>query len=308
MVQRFSLVVRGKVQGYLNSQLVKILSNDLSRLPSIHNHHVVVVVRGDNDTADRYFVVKSVNIGTNSVNCIETDAYCLVSVFSHNTKYFISKNVFNSSQNEVNIFIDFEFTGLHNGTTAISFGAVSDYNVDTFYGKFEDYEQKQIDEWVDKNVLPNVKNGNYVAEKIIVSKDFTGTSGDFDEVGEMFICWLNEHYEGYTINFIADVSYYDAVLLFDMINAGSKTVEPKFKYMPVCDDMNTYIANYTMMSIAEAFDINRESLLEKIWGSEIDKNVQYDVIQRITNNTALKHNSLYDAYVSYIIAALLSLV
>lgn len=51
------------------------------------------------------------------------------------------------------LFFDTEFTGLHRNTTLISIGLVSE-NGRTFYAEFNDYDQKQLDDWVRANVLP----------------------------------------------------------------------------------------------------------------------------------------------------------
>lgn len=53
------------------------------------------------------------------------------------------------------IFFDTEFTGLHQKTTLISLGMVSDCGK-TFYAELTDYDQKQIDSWLQKNVIDNL--------------------------------------------------------------------------------------------------------------------------------------------------------
>ena len=53
------------------------------------------------------------------------------------------------------VFLDTEFTGLHQNTTLISIGCV-DENDNSFYITLEDYNKKQIDDWLQKNVLDNL--------------------------------------------------------------------------------------------------------------------------------------------------------
>jgi len=53
------------------------------------------------------------------------------------------------------IFFDMEFTGLHQKTTPISIGCISEDNK-TFYGEFNDYDKKQINSWLQKNVMRNL--------------------------------------------------------------------------------------------------------------------------------------------------------
>lgn len=53
------------------------------------------------------------------------------------------------------IFLDTEFTGLHQGTTLISIGLISEDDR-TFYGELTDYDKTQIDEWLQNNVINNL--------------------------------------------------------------------------------------------------------------------------------------------------------
>lgn len=53
------------------------------------------------------------------------------------------------------VFFDTEFTGLHQFTTLISLGLVSECGK-TFYAEFNDYDPLQIDDWLQKNVIDNL--------------------------------------------------------------------------------------------------------------------------------------------------------
>lgn len=50
------------------------------------------------------------------------------------------------------IFFDTEFTGLHQNTTLISIGLISECGK-TFYAEFTDYDKSQIDDWLQENVI-----------------------------------------------------------------------------------------------------------------------------------------------------------
>lgn len=56
------------------------------------------------------------------------------------------------NQMKTKIFFDTEFTGLHQGTTLISIGFVSECDK-TFYAELTDYDKEQINDWIDQNVL-----------------------------------------------------------------------------------------------------------------------------------------------------------
>jgi hypothetical protein len=53
------------------------------------------------------------------------------------------------------LFLDTEFTGLHQNTTLISLGIISDTGK-KFYAEFNDYDDSQIDEWLTDNVLKHL--------------------------------------------------------------------------------------------------------------------------------------------------------
>lgn len=53
------------------------------------------------------------------------------------------------------LFLDTEFTGLHQHTTLISIGIVS-ADGRKFYAEFTDYDKNQIDVWLKENVLDNL--------------------------------------------------------------------------------------------------------------------------------------------------------
>ena len=53
------------------------------------------------------------------------------------------------------IFLDEEFTGLHQKTTLISIGLISDSGK-KFYGELNDFDKDQIDDWLQENVIDNL--------------------------------------------------------------------------------------------------------------------------------------------------------
>lgn len=53
------------------------------------------------------------------------------------------------------VFLDTEFTGLHQNTTLVSIGLVAE-NGDTFYAELTDYDESQVDSWLQKNVINNL--------------------------------------------------------------------------------------------------------------------------------------------------------
>lgn len=57
----------------------------------------------------------------------------------------------------MNIYFDMEFTGLHQNTTPISIGLISECGKYSFYAEFTDFNQSQCDDWINKNVIDNLE-------------------------------------------------------------------------------------------------------------------------------------------------------
>lgn len=55
----------------------------------------------------------------------------------------------------MNIYWDCEFTGLHQHTTLISIGLVAE-DGQRFYAELVDYDARQVDEWIQKNVIEHL--------------------------------------------------------------------------------------------------------------------------------------------------------
>ena len=54
------------------------------------------------------------------------------------------------------IFLDTEFTGLHQHTTLISLALVSESG-EEFYAEFNDYDRNQVDDWLEHNVIRHLE-------------------------------------------------------------------------------------------------------------------------------------------------------
>ena len=174
------------------------------------------------------------------------------------------------------IFFDTEFTGLYKNTELISIGLIAE-NGYTFYGEITNYDKSQVDNWIQENVINNLKyNGNY---KIEESKENYEISMDFEEVSLALNKWLKQFDE---VEWVSDVCHYDMVLLIDLLtNHGCALDLPYGKINSACHDINQDIAEAYHISEISAFDKSREKILK-------DSNIEI---------TGEKHNSLYDAKV-----------
>lgn len=174
----------------------------------------------------------------------------------------------------MNIYFDTEFSGLHKDTTLISMGLVSE-NGKELYLEFTDYNKTQCDDWIKENVLNNtIMEGNSSVTDIVLD-EMDYHKGDKQTLKGVLLHWLSQFD---SVELVSDVCHYDMVLFIDVF--GTAFDLPK-NVCPVCYDINMDIAKEYNVALVDAFDMNREMLLE-----EFDKVVK-----------GSKHNSLYDAKV-----------
>ncbi len=165
------------------------------------------------------------------------------------------------------VFFDTEFTGLHQKTSLISIGLISE-DEQTFYAEFTDYKAIQCDEWIINNVLKNLKykpdedRGLYD----ISGKDTT-TYGHTRFVVERLEKWLNQ-FE--SIELWSDCLAYDFVL-FNELWGHAFNIPKNIYYIP--------------------FDI---CTLFKI--KNIDPDISREVFTGMVDGSQ-KHNALWDAKV-----------
>lgn len=176
----------------------------------------------------------------------------------------------------MNIYFDTEFTGLHKDTTLISIGMVAD-NGKAFYAEFTDYDASQVNNWITDNVISKLKfnNSDNFVRRI---GNVIEVKGDKEQIREELIEWLASFDE--RVQFVSDVCHYDFVLLIDLI-AGHALKLPDF-ISPTCHDINQDIAIFYNISELEAFDKNRENIVNEYFLACSDDE---------------KHNALADARV-----------
>lgn len=162
------------------------------------------------------------------------------------------------------IFFDTEFTGLHQNTTLISIGIVSDCGK-TFYAELTDYDKGQVDEWLQKNVIDKLLNS------LMLKNSFEGTKNvrclcDTPMLNKYLTNWLSQFEE---IEVWSDCLSYDWVL-FNQIFGHAFNIPKNVYYIP--------------------FDI---CTLFKVKG--IDPDINREIFSEYKGTDANKHNALHDA-------------
>lgn len=179
------------------------------------------------------------------------------------------------------IFFDTEFTGLHKNTTLISIGLI-DEDGRTFYAEFSDYDDLQVDEWINNNVIKHLKWSKEGPTENFVNINDSGWEvyGDTVYIKEALKYWLTKYD---SVELVSDVCHYDMVLFIDIF--GDAFCLPD-TVNPACHDINQDIAKYYGISEKEAFDKSREEIAAEY--------------REVKGN---KHNALYDAKVIKVIYA-----
>ncbi len=170
------------------------------------------------------------------------------------------------------IFLDTEFTGLHQKTTLISLAMVAE-NGEEFYAEFNDYDYTQINEWLEENVIPKLLfSGQEKVEK--KSGQSTFIKGTSIEI----VIHLSQWLAGFDhIEIWADVLAYDWVLFCELFG-GALTIPENIFFAPF--DLATFFKQngYIKYSGGRLIDFNRFNLVGK-------------------NPKLLQHNALEDARV-----------
>ena len=127
----------------------------------------------------------------------------------------------------------------------------------------------------DKNILYEKTYSVFHAK--IDEKGNAEVFGDCDCVRLSLVKWISQFD---TIQFVSDVCHYDFVLLIDLLTNGGTALDLPDNISAVCHDTNQDTAAYFEVSDRDAFDMNREEILDRLTG--------YRVVGE-------KHNSLHDA-------------
>lgn len=170
------------------------------------------------------------------------------------------------------LFFKLQYTGLHKLTTSISIGLVSETGAE-FYAEFTDYDENQIDEFINENVLSKLILHDYDYDKHYnPDGDSVYVKGDTELIKSTLTKWL-ERWKEDGVEMWGDVYSYDWIL-FTGIFGNAFDVPAHVFYIPM--DLAT-----ALKLTGEDPDVNRE---DYAYGEE----------NKDANNED-KHNALFDA-------------
>lgn len=167
------------------------------------------------------------------------------------------------------IFFDTEFTGLHQKTTLISIGLISECGKQ-FYGELTDYDKSQIDDWLQENVINNLYLDGY--DNYANLSDWK-IKGDTDDIKSALEVWLEQFEE---VEIWSDCLAYDWVL-FNQIFGHAFSIPKNVYYIPFD------ICTLFQVKGIDA-DISREEFAK-------------DYLVKVAFQSGKKHNAMWDAFV-----------
>lgn len=170
------------------------------------------------------------------------------------------------------LFIDTEFTGLHQSTTLISLALVAETN-EEFYAEFTDFDLTGMQDWISENVIPNL----FLTEKDQNLKDLKKLyiKGTKEEIKQELKTWIAQFgNKKNSIQIWGDVPAYDWVL-FCQLFGGALNIPGEIHY--ICGDIATLF-----MAKGLDKDISRVDFVKEMLKDEKDN----------------RHNALFDAKVT----------
>ncbi len=146
------------------------------------------------------------------------------------------------------IFLDTEFTGLHQRASLISLAIVAESG-EEFYAEFTDYNKDQVTDWLKENVLSQlfIKDNN-------ANNLYTQIRGNKESIKNALINWFQQFpQEKNSIQIWADCYAWDWVLFCELFG-GAFNIPSNIHYMTM--DLATYLYGKNI-----EVDIQRTKLL-----------------------------------------------
>jgi len=135
------------------------------------------------------------------------------------------------------VFFDCEFTGLHQHTTLISIGLVSE-DGRTFYAEANDYNKGQITDWLRNNVLTHLQFSQNANESLPrIDLEHHAMKGTRSQVAFSVAQWLAQ-WE--LVEMWGDCLAYDWVLFCQLWGGGAECLPKNVSYIPF--DLATLLA------------------------------------------------------------------
>ena len=128
------------------------------------------------------------------------------------------------------VFFDTEFTGLHQNTTLISIGLIAE-DGRTFYAELTDYATQQVDDWIQMNVIDNLRLNQEPGEQNTAWQPASGSlevKADTVAVANLLSYWFEQFDQ---VEIWSDCLAYDWVL-FNQLWGHAFNIPQNIYYIP----------------------------------------------------------------------------
>lgn len=186
-----------------------------------------------------------------------------------------------------NIYFSCKLTGLHQQSTLISIGLITD-NDKIFYAEFNDYQYTQLDDWTEKNILNKLvlNRDNCVSQSSLFEDDSVKYYGNSFEISIKLKEWLLDlSTSPSSIRMVGDSLCYDWVLFCELFG-GSMYLPYNIINLPYDISMDFVRNGYKQ-------DCDRISYLFQ----DVEKK-GIQLVKKIHEFNQKKHNALHDALVT----------
>lgn len=188
------------------------------------------------------------------------------------------------------IFFDAEFTGLHQNTTLISIGLVSDCGK-TFYAELTDYDKEQIDEWLQKNVISKLQFTDKITVAVSGWENWIADKGNYSNALEMTLA-------------NRDMSQFECIGRTPMIKNRIEKWLSQFEQVEMWSDCLSYDWVLFNHIFGHAFNIPKNvyyipfDICTLFKAKGIDPDIHREAFSEMDlDGNANKHNALWDAKV-----------
>ena len=186
------------------------------------------------------------------------------------------------------IYFDTEFTGLHQNTTLISIGLLSECGK-TFYAEFTDYNKAQIDGWLQENVISKLKFSDKITASCGGWEHYINDTGKYSNALEMTLAKK-------------DMSEFECIGKTPMIKNRLEKWLSQFEEVEMWSDCLSYDWVLFNQIFGHAFNIPKNvfyipfDICTLFHARGIDPDINRDDFS-VLREGSIKHNSLWDARV-----------
>ena len=188
------------------------------------------------------------------------------------------------------LFLDTEFTGLHQKTTLISIGIVSECGKE-FYAEFTDYDKSQINEWLQENVIDNLLYTDKITKAVGGWENWKSDNNSYSNALEMALSQDD-----------ADMSIFHCIGTTTVIANRLRRWLSQFEQVEVWSDCLAYdwvlfnqIFGHAFMIPANVYYIPFD-ICTIFKAKDIDPDISREEYSEMESGIG-KHSSLWDAHV-----------